>query len=101
MAFKKFRALGPVQEALSSLGIEVSYAYDDLVFIEHNTFILRFDDTKDNHLFLHFNVECTEKLGITKALEIQFENHNLKITPDKQYNIIEKPGKEEFDLMFI
>lgn len=40
-----YRPLGLVKEALEQIGIEVSYAYEDLVFIQHNHFLLQFGKT--------------------------------------------------------
>jgi len=101
MAFKKFRDLGKVQGALTEIGIEVAYAYDDLIFTEHNTFLLRFDDECDNNLFLHFNKDCTETLGISKILNFKFESIGYTLTKDKNYDIVPKQEKEEFDVVFI
>lgn len=40
-----YRPLGLVKEALEQIGIEISYAYEDLVFIQHNHFLLQFGKT--------------------------------------------------------
>ena len=32
-------------QLLEELGHEVTYAYDDLVFVNHNGFLLQFDNT--------------------------------------------------------
>ena len=39
-------------------GLEVSYAYDDLVFPDHTAFIIQFDDTKATHFFSYFHKDC-------------------------------------------
>ncbi len=39
-------------------GLEVSYAYDDLVFPDHTAFIIQFDDTKASHFFGYFHKDC-------------------------------------------
>lgn len=101
MAFSKFRDLGKVQGALSELGIEVAYAYDDLVFTEHNTFMLRFDDECENNLFLHFNKDCTEKEGISKILNYKFETIGCTLTEDKNYDLVSKTETETFDVVFL
>jgi DNA-binding IclR family transcriptional regulator len=38
------KPLGQVKELVESLGMEISYAYEDLVFLQHNGFLLQFDD---------------------------------------------------------
>jgi hypothetical protein len=41
-------------------GLDIMYAYDDLVFPEHGAFIIRFSDSSDDELFCHFHQDCTE-----------------------------------------
>ena len=51
------KPLGKVKELVESVGMGISYAYDDLVFLEHNAFLLQFG--KDNKtLFVHANEEA-------------------------------------------
>ncbi len=45
------RPLGMVKEILESLGMDISYAYDDLIFIDHNQFLLQFGETATDLLF--------------------------------------------------
>lgn len=45
-------------ELIEALGHEVTYAYEDLVFINHNDFLLQFDAADPNALDLFFNTEC-------------------------------------------
>lgn len=101
MAFTKFRDLGKVQQALTDLGIEVAYAYDDLVFTEHNTFLLRFDDECDRNMFIHFNKDCTEKVGMYKVLNHKFESIGYTLSQDKNYDLQAKEEQEEFDVVFL
>jgi len=39
-------------------GLEVSYAYDDLVFPDHTAFIVQFDDTQATNFFCYFHIDC-------------------------------------------
>lgn len=39
-------------------GLDVSYAYDDLVFPDHTAFIIQFDDSNASNFFCHFQEEC-------------------------------------------
>ena len=45
-----FRPLGIAKEIIEATGLNVTYTYDDLVFIEHNPIIIQFDD-KNKGLF--------------------------------------------------
>jgi hypothetical protein len=51
------RPLGIVKEVIEEIGQEITYAYDDLVFIGHNDFLLQFA-AEPNLLQLYFNSEC-------------------------------------------
>ena len=56
-----FRPLGKLRELVESVGFDISYAYDDLVFSDHSLFILRFDDEKPEKLYLYFNQEAEKR----------------------------------------
>lgn len=62
------RPLGKLRELVESIGFDISYAYDDLVFSDHSLFILRFDDENPEQLYLYFNKEAeadvTAKVGV-------------------------------------
>lgn len=54
-----FRPLGVIKDILDPLGAEISYVYEDLVFIKHNHFLLQFgDEGKD--LFFYQNTEMSD-----------------------------------------
>jgi hypothetical protein len=57
-------------------GLEVSYAYDDLVFPDHTAFIIQFDDTKATHFFGYFHKDCN--LADQRDLEVQLTAACLK-----------------------
>jgi len=40
-------------------GLDVMYAYDDLVFPEHAVFLIQFDDQHLNNYLCYFNKDCT------------------------------------------
>ena len=40
------KQLGLVKNAVEEAGMGVSYAYEDLVFLEHNSFLLQFTDNE-------------------------------------------------------
>ena len=54
------RPLGVVKDLLESLGAEISYAYDDLIFVKHNHFLLQFGKTAEEVFFFR-NVEIEAK----------------------------------------
>ena len=54
----QFRPLGETRTIIEEMDLEITHVHDDLVFIQHNAFLLRFDDECENNLFLHFNEDC-------------------------------------------
>jgi len=53
------KQLGVVKNIVESAGMGISYAYDDLVFIDHNAFLLQFTDN-NSELMIHVNSEVDE-----------------------------------------
>lgn len=51
-----YRPLGLLKETLDGLGIQITYAYEDLVFIQHNHFLLQFGASGEM-LYLYGNVD--------------------------------------------
>jgi len=55
----QYRPLGEVRNNLEQIGIEMTYAYEDLVFVKHNPFLLQFGTTGEM-LFYYTNIEAHE-----------------------------------------
>lgn len=53
------KPLGLVKTMVEAAGMGISYAYDDLVFLEHNSFLLQFTDN-DHEIMVHVNSEADE-----------------------------------------
>ena len=53
------KPLGLVTEIVESAEMGISYAYEDLVFLEHNAFLLEFT-AGDMELLIHINSEAEE-----------------------------------------
>ena len=89
-----FRPLGKVIEIVECMGLEVTYAYDDLVFVSHNAFLLQMDDTGES-LFLFFN----EESDISKRDEIaeQLTHHSAERSLNlyEQGTYVMKPNDNE------
>ena len=67
----KFRDLEKVRVIVKdATGLDISYAYDDLVFPDHTAFIIQFDDTDENNFFCYFHEDCIagERKRIIKKL---------------------------------
>ena len=97
-----FLPLAEVKMMLEETGNDVSYAYDDLIFVEHTAFLIQFDDEKPENLKLFFNTE------IIKAESDSIEKKLAPIAKKRKFNLIncgyftlkEKEDSEELDVLF-
>lgn len=94
------RPLGKVKELVESVGMGLSFAYDDLVFPEHNAFLLQFGEESGSLLF-HANEqagagEIEEAFAkLEKAAKVQ-QLHLVKGKFYKLYQAEENTLKLEF-----
>lgn len=58
----EFRNLDKIRFIINdATNLDIAYAYDDLVFPEHTTFIIQFDDENKSNYFLYFHEDCIGK----------------------------------------
>lgn len=82
------KELGKVTAILADLGLEVTYAYDDLVFIQHSAFLLQFtNDPKTLRLFT--NTECNpkESNSVASSMVIAFFEGGFIAEPSGKYTL--------------
>ncbi|MCI5148761.1 MAG: hypothetical protein D3916_05115 [Candidatus Electrothrix sp. MAN1_4] len=53
--------LGVIKEIVEATGMGISYAYEDLVFLDHNALLLQFTDASDK-VVMHINQEADTEL---------------------------------------
>ena len=100
---KIFRPLGEIIDIVSVTGLDVSYAYEDLVFSEHSVFIIKFDDTIKDSLHLYFNSDCDYHVAS------DIEQKLIKACVEKGMNLILKgsfklkpnENSQEIEISFI
>lgn len=97
----KKRELGLVREALEGAGMNLSYAYDDLVFLEHTGFMLQFTDW-ERELLVHTNVEADNQsmLGAISLLKAKGEEVGLVFTEGQKYKLNPVADSENIQLEF-
>lgn len=62
----EFRNLEMVRVIIKdATGLDVSYAYDDLVFPDHTAFIIQFDDSQANNFFCYFHEDFDKAEQVT------------------------------------
>ncbi len=97
------RPLGIAEEIVQATALNITYTYDDLVFVEHNVFIIQFDDDNPKNLKLFFNVDC--EAVTAQKLETQLSDsakqRHFTITLSGKFEMTQKEGTEEIDIKFI
>jgi hypothetical protein len=102
MTFEK-RPLGRISIIADELGFPVSYAYDDLVFLRHNVFLLQFDDTQNRSFNFYSNTECeADKLdGLKSKLETISESHSFVPKYRGMFSLQQTEGSTEMEIRFL
>ena len=96
-----FRPLGILKNVMENLGFEVTHCYEDLVFVEHNAFLLRMEE-KGEEVSLLFNTESdVEKRDeIINRFITEGKAHNLVISPAGTYQMTPNETDGTITLLF-
>ena len=75
--------------------LDISYAYDDLVFPDHTAFIIQFDNNDANNFFCHFHTDCLSdsKTQLIADLSKSFNKHYCKLIIKGSFQLNQK-GQE-------
>lgn len=94
------RPLGIVKEMIDATGLSVTHVWDDLVFIEHNAFILQFGE-KGEDISLHFNTDSEEdkRDEIITKLIAEGQKQGLVVSYVGTYSLMQKDD-ENIDIEF-
>ncbi len=97
------RPLGLATEIIDDLKLEVTYAYDDLLFVEHNTFLLQFDDAQKSNFRIYFNVECEAGTAarLEQALSAAAKARECSIENRGKFELVVPEGGSEFQVRFL
>ena len=87
------KPLGMVKTIVEAAGMGISYAYDDLVFLEHNSFLLQFT-TNDREITVHVNSEADEATvhGDIERLQAVACNHAMQCTRGGHCTLVPEGG---------
>ncbi len=98
-----FRPLGEVRDIVQATGLDISYAYEDLVFSDHSVFILRFADEAAKKLYLYFNSQCIEPEAnaLTQKLIATGKVMGFEIVQAGSFTLSEASEIEEIEIKFL
>ncbi|XOF33946.1 MAG: hypothetical protein ACL93V_01195 [Candidatus Electrothrix sp. YB6] len=86
--------LGVVKEIVEAAGMGISYAYEDLVFLDHNALLLQFTGERDRVL-VHTNTEAdssrTEE--VIDILKLEAQEKEMTFLDGSQYALSQ--GEDE------
>ena len=83
------KPLGTVKTIVEAAGMGISYAYDDLVFLEHNSFLLQFTGN-DHEVTIHLNSEEDEAMvqrDIARLQQVALD-HAMQFTCGTLYTLV-------------
>ncbi len=85
-----YRPLGTVKQILEELGIDITYAYEDLVFIQHNPVLLQFGEVGEM-LFLYANVDAEPDVAeqLFAAIQVKAVANGMTLVRRGKYRINE------------
>ena len=97
-----FRPLAEVKMMLEETGNDISYAYDDLIFVEHTAFLIQFDDEKPENLKLYFNTDILkeEAKAIEEKLVPVAGKRKFHLINSGFFSLKQKEDSEELDILF-
>lgn len=64
------KPLGIVKNIVETAGMGISYAYEDLVFLEHYSYLLQFTDN-DREVLVHINTEADKQTVAGDIIRLQ------------------------------
>ena len=97
------KPLGKIRELVLETGLDISYAYDDLVFSEHSVFVLRFNELIPEKIHVYFNSDCIpeEAADIEKKLINAFKSGGFEPEVSGLFELKQIPDKEEIEIKFL
>jgi hypothetical protein len=102
MAEMLYRPLWMVEKLVGLLNMEITYAYDDLVFVEHSNILFQFDE--DDHellrLYVHKDAAVSGEPEIVGKLFSLAEENAIRIKRAGNFYLNEKKESEEIDIVF-
>ena len=98
---KSLPPVGKVMNWLEAAGFEVSYLYEDLIFVESNAFLIRFESADPNSILIYTNSECeTSKASeLNQLLLDEAKKHELIPVIKGTFSLSQR-NDDEIDIRF-
>lgn len=99
---KNVRPFNIVKDIINSCSLDISYFYDDLIFADHNVFILQFDDKHPEVLNLYFNTDCAfdVKINLKDNLYREAEDRGMIMQDCGKFFLEENQENKEITIHY-
>lgn len=96
------RPFGIIKTLIDAVGLDISYAYDDLVFIEHNAFLLQMGEDNGEDLAVWFNEDSTpaDRPHILSQLQAEGAKLSLDIYEKGTYSLDNSDSCKDIQIKF-
>ncbi len=97
---KGLRPLGEIIQLAEEMSLDVTYVYDDLVFIQHNAFMFQYLD--NGIIALYFNQECPAQDAQRIETQILRLGAQKKLAIERKgtFALKQKEGEENLEIKF-
>lgn len=97
-----FRPLGLIKEVIETTGLEITHVFEDLVFIEHNSYLLQMGE-RGEEVRLYFNSESTAGMRGDIARQLTEEGGKRGLTIERRgtFRVAQDEGGASFQLEFL
>lgn len=97
-----YRPLGILKTLIEGLGFQVTHCYEDLIFIEHNAFLLRMEGSGEK-VSLLFNTESDidKREEISELFARERKEHSLIISSPGTYTMTANEADGTINLEFL
>ena len=97
-----YRDLESVRQIVAAAtNLDISYAYEDLVFPENTAFIIQFDDNNLNNLFCYFHEDCDTESRKTLLINLEKECLRKKCNLEMKGNFILEQKNDKVQIQFL
>jgi hypothetical protein len=95
------KPLGIIKEMLDGIGLQITYAYDDLIFVEHTAFLLQMGESS-KEVLLYFNTESAndKRNEITTLLQECGRQYRFQVNRKGTYSLVQNEEQKELQLQF-
>ena len=96
------RPLGIIKDMVEAFGLDISYVYDDLIFIDHNAFLLQMGE-KGEDIGVWFNSDSKpdDRPAILSRLQLEGARRSLVVCLKGAYAMNRQDNGETFQIELI